>query len=332
MKLLYVSCHSVLEYDELKLFHEMGIDVFSHGGYCNPQDVDEKRPPLDIPYYPELCALAKGSPKEAIAPELFEWADVVLFMGMSHWARANWDAMQGKRVIWRSIGQSTPAIEQELAVLQSAGLELVRYSPTEREIPGYAGDGLGIIRFYKDPEEFGGWTGDTPRVISIGQMVKHRDQYCGLTWYEQATEGLERAMIGPHNEDIDTMLTKLLSYWGLKYALQSNRAFFYTGTWPAPYTLGFVEAWVMGLPVVALAPKLRNYHFKLPSDSYEIPDLIENGVTGYWSDDIEELHAVVSGLLDDHALARRIGEAGRAAAIPLFGKDAVMAQWERVLI
>ena len=333
MKLLYVSCHAVLEYDEVKLFHEMGIDVFSHGGYCNPTDpgMDPKRPPLDIPYYPELCLLAKASSKETIAPELFEWADMVMYMGMAHWVRKNWNAMQGKRVIWRSIGQSAPAIEQELAELQSAGLELVRYSPIEREVPYYAGDGVATIRFYKDPGEFGGWIGTKPQVISVGQMVKHRDHYCGLTWYERATEGLCRALYGPHNSDIDTMPTALLSYEALKDALRESRAFFYTGTFPAPYTLGFVEAWVMGIPIVAIGPKLRNNHFSHDSQSYEIPDLIEDGVTGYWSDDIDALHSAVSGLLADHALAQRIGEAGRAAAIPLFGKEAVMAQWGRIL-
>uniref|UniRef100_A0A6H1ZD44 Putative glycosyltransferase n=1 Tax=viral metagenome TaxID=1070528 RepID=A0A6H1ZD44_9ZZZZ len=332
MKLLYVSCHSILEYDELKLFHEMGIDVFSHGGYCNPTDpsMDPKRPMLNIPYYPELCLLAKGSSKEAIAPELFEWADIIMYMGMSHWVRANWNAMQGKRVIWRSIGQSAPAIEQELAELQSMGMEIVRYSPAEREIPGYAGDGVTTIRFYKDPEEFGGWHGTMPQIISVGQMVKHRDHYCGLTWYERATEGLCRALYGPHNSDIDTMPTALLSYGALKDVLRKNRAFFYTGTFPAPYTLGFVEAWVMGIPVVAIGPGLRNHHFS-HHQSYEIPDLIEDGVTGYWSDDIDKLHSVISGLLNNHALAQQIGAAGRAVAIPLFGKETVMAQWKRIL-
>ena len=333
MKLLYVSCHSTLEYDELKLFHEMGIDVFSHGAYCDPRDNsgDPKRPPLDMPFYPELHALAKATPKEAIAPELFEWADVILFMGMSHWVVKNWAQLQAgrKRVIWRSIGQSTPAIEKELALYMGKGLEIVRYSPIEREIPHYAGDGT-LVRFYKDEEELGSWTGERSCVISVGQMVKHRDHYCGLTWFERATEDLPRLMIGPHNEDISTMPSALLSYDELKAALRENRAFFYTGTYPAPYTLGFVEAWIAGIPVVAIGHKLRDYHFPGAPGSYEIPRLLD-GRNGFCSDDIGQLHDMCETLLGDLGAAREMGQAGRAAAIPLFGKQAAIFAWREAL-
>jgi len=338
MNLFYVSCHSILEYDELKLFHGMGIDVFSHGAYVDPVDdmIDPKRPKLpELPFHADLFPLAKATPKEALAPALFEWADVTVFMGMAGWIQSNWAALRAsgvgtgrKRCIWRSIGQSTPPTERALVGLRREGLELVRYSPEERVIPDYAGEDA-LIRFYKDPDEFGGWTGEIPRVISVGQMAKHRDHFCGLGWYEKATQGLNRMMIGPHNDDIDTMPTALLEYDALKDALRQNRAFFYTGTWPAPYTLGFIEAWIVGIPVVAIGHGLRDHY--VHDGYYEIPYLIQDGLTGYFSDDIATLHRRTRDLLNDYGLAQRIGQAGREAAIGEFGKEVCGKAWGELL-
>ena len=338
-RLLMVSCHSVLEFDELRLFHSLGIDVFSHGAYVDPRDNsgDPKRPPLtELPFHEDLFPLAKATPKEALHPALFDWADVVVFMGAANWIQDNWGELapriaKGLRVIWRSIGQSSSYIERILRDLQAGGIELVRYSPTERELPGYAGDGAAMIRFVKDPAELGGWTGEMERIISVGQMVKPRNNYCGLQWFERATEGLPRLMIGPHNADIETMPSALLSYDELIEALRVNRAFFYTGTYPAPYTLGFVEAWIAGIPVVAIGPKLRNHHFGGGLEGYEIPHLIENGVNGYWSDDVGALRRYCEGLLSDRDLAQAIGEQGRAKATALFGTETVAAQWRALL-
>lgn len=333
MTLLYVSCHSVLEYDELKLFNEMGIDVFSHGRYVDPMDADgdNKRPLLpELTFYPELFKMAKATPKEALHPGLFEWADTVLYMGTVDWIEANWKAMEGKRVVWRSIGQSTPAIERRLAALK--GLIKVRYSPLEATIPDYAGADA-LCRFYKDEEEFGGWNGDCARIISIGQMVKHRNAYCGLTWFERATEGLPRMLVGPHNEDIETMESPELSYEVLKNVLRNSRAFFYTGTYPAPYTLGFVEAWITGIPVVAIGQRLRDYHFQNAPGLYEIPELLGRSTfAGYWADSIPLLRGACKSLLESQGFAVQCGKAGRAAAIPLFGKQAALRDWAAVLL
>ncbi len=65
MKLLYLSCHSVLEYDEVKLFKEMGIDVFSHGVYANPnKPSDVKRPAIKGPFDHHLVYMSYRYGKE----------------------------------------------------------------------------------------------------------------------------------------------------------------------------------------------------------------------------------------------------------------------------
>ena len=340
MNLLYVSCHNVLEYDELKLFHELGINVFSHGGYVDPQDVGDAvchRPPLDIPFYPDLCKLARQCPKEALDMGLIEWADVIVFMGILEWTIANWsrfgEAVKrgNKRVIWRSIGQSSGALEAGLAQFSAQGLEIVRHSNAERDTPGYV-EGWPLIRFYKNPDEFCGWTGEEARIISVGQWVKHRDSYCGFTWFQNATEGLDRMIIGPHNAEIDTMPSAVLPYDQLKEALRKNRAFFYTGTYPAPYTLGFVEAFMMGIPVVAIGPKLRNWHFGQGNEWYEIPSLIVNGSSGFWSDNMHDLQEACKRLIGDYEWAKHMGQHGREVAIREFGKPTIKELWRQFLL
>ncbi len=292
---------------------------------------DTKRPLLpELTFYPELFKMAKATPKEALHPGLFEWADTILYMGTVDWIEANWKAMAGKRVIWRAIGQTTPAIERRLSVLE--GLVKVRYSPLEATIPDYAGADA-LCRFYKDEKEFGGWTGETRQIMSVGQMVKHRNAYCGLQWFEQATEGLQRVLIGPHNEDVTTMLSAEVSYEELKREYRNNRVFFYTGTYPAPYTLGFVEAWITGIPVVAIGHRERDWHFRSAPGLYEIPDLIEHGRTGFCAEwGPTQMHKYCEALLEDLSYARRIGIQGRAAAIPLFGKQAAIRDWSAVLL
>ena len=84
MKLLYVSCHQALEYDEVKLFHELGIDVFSTGSYACPWFREGMiRPGIEgLTHYPELERLASTymSPGCSLSQELIDWADTIMFM------------------------------------------------------------------------------------------------------------------------------------------------------------------------------------------------------------------------------------------------------------
>ena len=217
VKLLYLSCHSVLEYDEVKLFTELGIDVFSHGVYANPaRPGDPKRPPIKFKYHPHLYTLSLTYSKDNLHPQMIDWADVIVVMHIVDWIRNNWEKMKKKIVVYRSIGQSTMAVETMLFPFRQEGLKIVRYSPRERTIPGYVGEDT-VIRFYKDPEEFGNWTGEDKRVITVGQSMKGRRDFCGFDIFERATRGFERLLIGPENDDVVELPHCLLSYKAVSY-------------------------------------------------------------------------------------------------------------------
>lgn len=331
MKILYLSCHSILEYDEIKLLSELGHEIFSMGTYHNPGKIDDpKRPVLDIPYYPELEKLATPDDKNNINPALIDWADVILVMHRVDWIRDNWEKMRHKIVVLRTIGQSTADTETQVRPLRREGLKIIRYSPREQTIPGYCG-GDTLIRFYKDSNEFKGWTGEKKEVITVAQSFQQRFQFSNWDTFRKATAGLPARVYGPHNEPTGEMNGGCPDYEGLKAVLRENRVFFYTGTHPASYTLGFIEAMMTGIPVVALGPYLGNSWDHPAQQTYEVPNIIRNGVNGFISDNLDELRFNIRALLENQTLAKQISEAGRKTAIKYFDKAKIKPIWAEFL-
>ena len=327
LKMLYLSCHSVEEHDEIKLFHEIGIDVFSHGAYVNPRiSGDGMRPPLDWDADPELIELAKKCEKEQLSKELVDKFDAIMVMHVPAWIIYNWGIFKDKIVIWRTTGQSCETDENSLRYCREQGMKIVRYSPYERTIPGYIGEDA-IIRFYKDPEEFKDWNGVIPRVINITQNLKNRAQFCGYDVFEEATKPFRREVYGPHNENLGKIFGGLLDYKLLKQVLRDNRCYFYTGTMPACYTLNFIEAFMTGIPIVAIGPERGNPHFLPGQFTYEVHNLIVNGESGFVSDNVEQLQKMIKLLMDRKDVADFISENGRKRAIELFGKEKIKAEW-----
>lgn len=338
MKLLYLSCHAVLEYDEIRLFHEMGIDVFSPGAYLDPATGGGgMRPPLpQLNYDPEVVRafddLGKANHekgifgvdnKELLTKDFVNRFDAVMVMHVPHWISNNWHAIKHKPVIWRTIGQSIPSVEESLSEFRKEGLKIVRYSPTERRIAGFIGEDA-QIRFYKDPDEYSGWNGINRWVVTLAQSMKERGVECGYDIFEEATRAFPRKLFGSENKASQLWAGKL-DYEGTRRMLRNHRVYFYTGTRPASYTLNFIEAWMTGVPIVAIGPNLGNHPGYA---TYEAHELIEHGVTGFVSDSIAGLSKAVDQLFHNDRLASFVSEQGRKAAIRHFGKDIVRKQWE----
>lgn len=337
MKILYLSCHSILEYDEVKLLTELGHEVYSvNGSYSNPTSpVDTKRPAIVAPFIQHLNSVAIQSSKENLHDELIDWADLIIIMHKPEWILGNWKNMRHKMIVWRTIGQSVPAIEDTLAFCRQNDMRIIRYSPAEDKIKGFIGHDA-VIRFYKDPVEYKGWNGKVKSVLSVAQSMKQRSRYCGYELLKQATVGLPVALHGTPSRNADGSLMDdslwkgELTYPQLKKSYRDHRVYFYTGTYPASYTLNFIEAMMTGIPIVAIGKELANLK-DFQMDSYEVSDIIENGKNGFVSNDIEELKGHLKLLLEDEVLAKKIGDAGRKTAIKLFGKSSVKKQWKEFL-
>lgn len=163
MKIHYISCHSVLEFDEVSLFTEMGHEVFSNGAYLDPKGhISLPRPGIEgAKYYPEYVDIARRIPKTELPPELIEPFDVIFIMDGFYnpqLLELNWEKMKHKKVVLRTIGQSLPDKERVFKKYKDLGMKIVRYSPAETTIKNYAGVNA-LIRFYKDPQEFRNWNG-----------------------------------------------------------------------------------------------------------------------------------------------------------------------------
>lgn len=317
----------------------LNVEVFSLGAYSNPtQSGDYLRSVIPKGrFYPELYGVAMQCDKDNLHPELVDWADVVIMMHNSaipgqkeqqRWLVRNWKLLQekNKKVVWRSIGQSTPAIEEELKRYKSVGLKILRYSPIEDQIPNYAGSD-GLIRFAKDEDEYTAWTGDRKHVITFAQSFKKRGDHLGYSLFEKVTGDFRRKVFGTENEDLGEMSGGLRSYNEMLRDLREARVYYYFGTQPAPYTLSFIEAMMTGVPVVAVGPNLHNTVAAYNWKHYEIPDIISNGVNGFVADSIGELKDYINLLLTDDVLANRISIAGRKTAIELFGKKQRQREW-----
>lgn len=336
MKILYLSCHEILEYDELKLFAEMGHEVYSLGAYTFPGgDDNRKRPPLKLPYDAHFIELAMQYRQEGLHPEQLEGMDAVIIMHRPDYVVNNWTLFKefiakGGRVIWRSIGQSVPHVERQLSTPRMEGLEIVRYSLAEQTIAGNVGQDA-VIYFYKDPEEFGTWNGANEVAINFTQSMRERGQFCGFEITRRVMASLPFKLYGPGNDDLPEWNGGLLEYHEQKNVLRNSRVYYYHGTYPASYTLSFIEAMMTGIPMVCVGPSFGNGPMFPQQQTYEIPAIIENGHSGFYSDDIQTLRQHIKDLISDRLYAQRIGEQGRRRAIEIFGKEKVKEAWQAFL-
>lgn len=348
MRLLYLPCHSVLEYDEVKLFHSLGHEVASIGAYINPAEpMDNLRPALpEVPMVElvkrEVDALGQqghtdtlDAAKRNLPEAIIDWADVIIVAGFEHsYLVPQWDRLRDKRVVWRTIGQSGDRNERMMQPLRADGCQIVRYSPKERNLPDYAGEDV-LIRFYKDPDEWHGWTGEDAVVANVSQSLYQRSladdgrlqapgyQWTSYQFWAEATESLPTRPLGSGSERINGLGS--VDYGSMREQLRRCRAYLFTGTQPASYTLGLIEAMMTGIPVVSIGP---DWYRILPYGN----DLFEgHELAPAWAHDPADAHAYLERLLRDTAFADEVSALSRFTAIASFGRDRIAAQWQQFL-
>ena len=346
--------HAIEEAQQLQLLHELGYGVVSIGGYIDPgHPHDDKRPALpQIPVVPEIKAAVDalgtndnlGNAQSLIPDAALDWLGddgIIIYHHHLHrlfgqWSRIrDWmDGSSRRRVIWRSVGQSVESNESEARPFREDGLERVAYSPREANIPGYTGHDA-LIRFWGDPDEYTGWTGDDPKVLNIAQhhdTAHGRDEWLNWAFWEEVTKPLPRVFAGTHSELIGGR--GQVSYDDMKALLRSSRAYLYTGTQPASYTLGLIEALMTGIPVVSIGPahmRIFSYGHLL----FEGHELASARTPDWhwqpWSDNPDEARDMVSSLLASRSYAQEQSKVQRARAIELFGKAEIGRQWKAYL-
>lgn len=352
-RIVLLLAHEIEEYMQTLLLHELGHEVFSIGAYIRPSRpgaTGTLRPPLpQVPEHPALVAaverLAEGQPegfdpqmaaKADLPAEVIDWADIIICHHLEHtWLAPQWHRIRHKRVIWRTVGQSTHGNEWMMQPLRRDGLQIVRYSPKERNLPEFAGEDA-LIRFWMDPDEWHGWTGEDATVTNITQSLYRRSleddgrtlkpaggQWTNWQFWEMATSGLPRTPAGPESEVLGG--PGALPLAEMQALLRRARCYLYTGTQPASYTLGLLEALMTGVPVVSIGP---TWHAMFP---YSTQLFEGHELAPLWSDKPSEARRMLERLLSSPGEAAEVSAEQRERAVATFGKPTIMAQWREFL-
>ena len=356
--ILLILSHAVEEYDQVRLLSSLGYDVFSLGGYIDPAHPhDPKRPALpDAPQHPELKAAVDalgvqdniGAAAAHVPDAILEWLGDDGIIIAHHYLEnriypqaprlRDWmNGSSGRRLIRRTVGQSVAHNEEQAQLAIDFGLrmETVRYSPNERHIPGYTGEDA-LIRFYKDPAEYTGWTGDAAHVLGFGQHYIQRAPWTNPQFWLDATDGLPRLLAGSGSDEHgglgevppDELLRRL----------RCTRVYLYTGTQPASYTLGLIEAMMTGLPIVSIgpghmgifgdySPLLFEGHQLAPGPLYAFG----RHDVRYDPDDVSHVRAEVERHLNDYEYAAKRSAWFRHRAVEMFGMNEIGRQWAAFL-
>lgn len=348
-RILLCLSHAVEEWQQLDLLTSLGYEVASIGGYIDPAHPHaDIRPPLpDVPFYPEVKAAvdAIGAPdnltaaQERLPDAVLDWlgtGGIVIYhhrlerlFGQWPHIRA-WMRATGGRAIWRSVGQSVAANEREAEPYRLTGLERIAYSPREANIPGYSGHDA-LIRFWghQDDEP---WTGSEPVVIQVSQKLRQRDPYTNWQYWDSATRDLPRLAIGEGSEAIGGL--GKVSYAETREWLHKARAFLFTGSQPASYTLGLIEAMHAGIPTVSIGPSWMRIRFDdgKGANEHDASALFEgHELAPFGFDDPNNAHQLLRTLLNEPAFAAEVSTFTRKSARELFGREAIGAEWKAYL-
>ena len=157
------------------------------------------------------------------------------------------------------------------------------------------------------------YSGHIERGITVINGMQKRPRIAGYDIFLQARQVVPLDAVGMETEAIGGLGD--VPYRELHRRVAEYRFLFS----PIRYTslpLAVIEAMTIGMPVVALA-------------TTELPTVIENGVTGYVSCDIDRLIYAMQFLLANPQEARQLGARARAVACERFGLDRFIRDWYR---
>lgn len=156
------------------------------------------------------------------------------------------------------------------------------------------------------------YSGHIERGITVINGMQKRPRIAGYDIFQHAQHRTPLEAVGMGTEEFGGLGD--VPYRDLHRRVAEYRYLFS----PIRYTslpLAVIEAMTIGMPVVALA-------------TTELPTVINNGVTGFISCDIDKLIDAMQFLLTNPDEARRIGENARVAAGVRFGLDRFIQDWQ----
>lgn len=163
-----------------------------------------------------------------------------------------------------------------------------------------------------DTEIFNGWIGKDNKVLINADWYQNKKNITGFEILEKISKQLPINLIGinPGISNPAKDLNDLIE----KY--RNCSVFLNTSSWLSTPT-ELLEALTIGCPVVS-------------TKNCDITDYIEHGVTGFLSNDSEEIIKYCKMLINDKNLSKKIGDSARQTVVDKFNKDIFITNWNKV--
>lgn len=153
----------------------------------------------------------------------------------------------------------------------------------------------------------------TTDVLSVVNDFANRDYCCNYSGWKRITQNLDVKLVGK-SEDGSSKPAESVADLVKEYC--SSKVFLNTSTIsPVPTTL--LEAMSCGSAVVSTATCM-------------IPEIIENGVNGFISNDEEELKGYITQLLENEDLRKQLGQKARETIVTKFSEEKFLNSWNNI--
>lgn len=191
--------------------------------------------------------------------------------------------------------------------------ETVFITEYSRDFWGYKEDEASVIEHMIDGEVF------CPKnelkenyCLQVCNDFINRDLPCGYSVWERVTAGLPRKVLG----DTAGLSNGCNSLEEMVCEFQKASIYINTSQY-SPIPMSVLEAMACECAVVSSATCM-------------IPEIIENGVNGFVSNDEKQLREYLQTLLHDPNLAREMGAKARETVLQRFSKDKFLNGWNQL--
>jgi len=297
--LLVFNCHEAWVYQLAALGYELDIVVGLKGQYKSTWD-DQMRP---LPPNSRLISLSDALRSKTdysciIVHNISDLLDVrprsEPRLMVIH------STLEGRALEEKSSVQPQEMKEMLHKYIELVGGHAVAVSMLKGSSWGFTDD---IVPFCADPTDYLPYSGQDACGLRICNFLQSRKRILLWDFHEKAFEGLPIRIVG-HNPGMPGV--SAARNWGrLKELLQSHRFYIHTADprLEDGCNMATVEAMAAGMPI------LGNKHPGSP---------VEHEVSGFLSDDADELRGFARMLLEDRDLAIRMGRQARKTAIERF--------------
>ena len=149
-------------------------------------------------------------------------------------------------------------------------------------------------------------------VLTVANDFANRDYCLNHEGWKRITQGIKTKLVGENNGE-GTTSCKTTEEVVKEY----NKCSVYLNTTTlSPIPMSLLEAMSCGCAVVSTATCM-------------IPEIIENGVNGFASNDEEELKGYVNTLLNDEALRKELGNNARKTISEVFSQENFVSNWNK---